>query len=102
MWWSLINSGRNISVHHNWIDASCNHSQVQGQCAPGTSCKERLNISKDIYDNVFVPTKADFPPEAHQVILAAGPTLKKDDDENASTSGILHANRRLQQSVLFA
>ena len=67
-------------MHHNWIDASCNHSQVQGQCAPGTDCKERLNISKDVYDNVFVATKADFPPEAQQVMLAAGPTLKTDDD----------------------
>jgi hypothetical protein len=26
--WLLINTGSNISVHNNWIDASCNHSQV--------------------------------------------------------------------------
>ena len=75
MWWLLINSGRNISVHHNWIDKSCNHSEVQGQCVPNSNCKERSNISKDVYDNHFVTAKADFPPEAQQVMLAAGPTL---------------------------
>jgi hypothetical protein len=78
MWWLLINSGRNLSVHHNYYDASCNHSQVQGACVPnttvGTTC-QRLNLSAHIHDNVFVPTAAGFPAEAKQIMLAAGPTL---------------------------
>jgi hypothetical protein len=74
MWWLLINSGRNISVHHNWIDASCNHSQVSAK------------TSADIYDNVVVPTKADFPPEAQQVIISAGPTLKTNGAAAAGVS----------------
>jgi hypothetical protein len=78
MWWLLINSGRNLSVHHNYYDASCNHSQVQGACVPnttvGTTC-QRLNLSAHIHDNVFVRTAAGFPAEAKQIMLAAGPTL---------------------------
>ena len=54
---------------------------MQGACAPNTACKRRLNISKDIHSNVFVPTSADFPPEAKQVMRAAGPApgLKTDE-----------------------
>ena len=60
----------------------------------GNACEERLNISKDIYDNVFVPTKADFSPEAQQVIRAAGPTLKTDDKASAAHYTLLRVNDR--------
>ena len=93
MWWLLINgqgsneTGGNVpngcnfsapscrgnnTIHHNFADATCN--MTNAACMGKSGLAATGNGSCAVYDISFVPTSADFPPEARAIMSAAGPS----------------------------
>ena len=120
MWWLLINgqgsnaTGGNVpggcnfsapscrgnnSVHHNFADATCNmtHAECMGKSALNAHGKADVpagsgNGTCSVFGNSFVPTSADFPPEARAIMRAAGPSGTL-GPHGASPGDALHGRR---------